>query len=122
MYSPKIDQSEMDYQGSSTNLPLQDQPASLLANGARPTENPNEIVRNGGEHVVTDDLDALLSALPREIIEPLKALNNRVNLLEVVMDLGRRPEARYRGSEATLSENEVSRTELDYVVSRIGEF
>ena len=69
-----------------------------------------------------NDLDALLSALPLDIVEPLKALNNRVNLLEVVMDLGRRPEARYRGSEATLSESEVTRVELDYVISRIGEF
>ena len=112
----------MDYQGSSTNLPSQDMPANTLPNGARPTQNPNEIVRNGGEHVVTDDLDALLSALPREIVDPLKELNNRVNLLEVVMDLGRRPEARYRGSEATLSENEVTSAELAYVISRIGEF
>ena len=122
MYSPKIDQSEMDYQGSPSNLPSQDTPANIPGNGAWPTDNPNEIVRNGGEHVVTDDLDALLSALPREIVDPLKELNNRVNLLEVVMDLGRRPEARYRGSEATLTENEVSRAELDYVISRIGEF
>src|SRR5205085_9687934 len=91
-------------------------------NGARPTQNPNEIVRGGGEHVVTDDLDALLSTLPRHIVEPLKELNNRVNLLEVVMELGRKPEARYRGSEATLNDNEVTRAELEYVVSRIGEF
>lgn len=122
MYSPKSEQSEMDYQGSATNLTALDQPANLPNNGARPIDNPNSVARNGGEHVVTDDLDALLSALPREIVDPLKALNNRVNLLEVVMDLGRRPEARYRGSEATLNENEVTRAELDYVISRIGEF
>ncbi|HST05151.1 MAG TPA: R3H domain-containing nucleic acid-binding protein [Chloroflexia bacterium] len=79
-------------------------------------------MRNGGEHVVTDDLDALLSALPKEIVDPLRALNNRVNLIEIVMDLGRKPEARYRGSEATLTETEISRAELDYVVNHIGEF
>ncbi len=122
MYSPKIDQSELDYQGSLTNLPSQAETADLQTYGAQLGTNPNEIVRGGGEHVVTDDLDALLAALPIHIVDPLKALNNRVNLLEVVMDLGRRPEARYRGSEASLSENEVTRAELDYVISRIGEF
>ena len=59
---------------------------------------------------------------PLPILEPLKRLNNRVNLLEVVMDLGRKPEARYRGSEATLSENEITRADLDYVIDHIGEF
>jgi stage III sporulation protein SpoIIIAA len=94
----------------------------MVATLGRATENPNEVVRNGGEHVVTDDLDALLAALPLPIVEPLKRLNNRVNLLEVVMDLGRKPEARYLGSEASLSDNEVTRADLDYVISRIGEF
>jgi stage III sporulation protein SpoIIIAA len=97
-------------------------PAGVITEQSRATENPNEIVRDGGEHVVTDDLDALLAALPAPIVEPLKRLNNRVNLLEVVMDLGRRPEARYRGSEATLTENEITRAELDYVIGHIGEF
>lgn len=122
MYSPKIDQSEMDYQGSSPNLTPLEQPATQTETEARHANNSNEVVRNGGEYVVTDDLDALLSALPSEIVNPLKALNNRANLLEVVMDLGRRPEARYRGSEATLSQEEVTRAELDYVVEHIGEF
>ena len=43
----------------------------------------------------------------------LKRLNNRVNLLEVVMDLGRKPEARYRGSEANLTDNEITRADYD---------
>jgi len=94
----------------------------MVAAQSRAIVNPNEVVRNGGEHVVTDDLDALLAALPVPILEPIKRMNNRVNLLEVVMDLGRKPEARYLGSEATLSDNEVTRADLDYVIDRIGEF
>src|SRR5438874_6381998 len=86
------------------------------------TDNPNEVVREGGEHIVTDDLDALLQALPPTIISPLKELNNRVNLLEVVMDLGRRAEARYRGSEHLLTEHDVTEAEINYVIERIGEF
>src|SRR5438105_8611440 len=86
------------------------------------TDNPNEVVREGGEHVITDDLDALLATLPPTIISPLKRINNRLNLLEVVMDLGRRAEARYHGSEHLLTEHEITQAELDYVIDRIGEF
>ncbi|HUP28346.1 MAG TPA: AAA family ATPase, partial [Chloroflexia bacterium] len=78
--------------------------------------------RDNGEHVITDDLEALLGALPPNVIDPLRALGNRSNLLEVVMDIGRRPEARYRGGEHILSNREVDRADLDYVTQRIGEF
>jgi stage III sporulation protein SpoIIIAA len=80
------------------------------------------VVRQGGEYVITDDLDALLAALPPHIVKPLKAFNDRNNLLEVVMDLGRKPEARYRDGERILSDDEVTKAEIDYVISRIGEF
>ena len=49
-----------------------------------------------------DDLDVLLAALPPEIVAAVNALPDRASLIEVVMDLGRRPEARYPGSEVTL--------------------
>lgn len=38
------------------------------------------------------------------------------------MDLGRLPEARYRGRERLLSEREVAQEDIDYVISRIGMF
>jgi stage III sporulation protein SpoIIIAA len=79
-------------------------------------------VRDGGEHVITDDLDALLQALPPSVITPLRELNNRLNLLEVVMDLGRRAEARYHGSEHLLTEHDITQAEINYVIDRIGEF
>ena len=44
-----------------------------------------------------DDLEALLSALPPEICERLRALPPERDLIEVIMDLGRRPEARFGG-------------------------
>ncbi len=115
------------YEGSEADLPHIDRapgltPAQVDAMARQTTANPNEIVRDGGEHVITDDLEALLDALPPHLVRPLRALNNRVNLLEVVMDLGRKPEARYRGSEHMLSENDVTQAELDYVIEHIGEF
>ena len=46
------------------------------------------------QKIITDDLDALLDALPPYISEPVRQGEGRSELLEVVMDLGRRPEAR----------------------------
>ena len=71
---------------------------------------------------ITDDLDALLVTLPPRILEPLRLTNGQEDLLEVVLDLGRLPEARFPGREVALSEQEVTETDLEYVVSRIGEF
>ena len=55
------------------------------------------------EQIVTDDLDLLLEALPPRISESLHQAERRIDLLEVVMDLGRLPEARYPGREVVLS-------------------
>ena len=50
----------------------------------------------------TDDLEALMEALPVEIVERVRAFANRADLLEIVMDLGRRPEARFTHGEELL--------------------
>lgn len=71
---------------------------------------------------ITDDLDALLESLPPRVAEPLRNMEGREGLLEVVMDLGRSPEARFPGREVVLSEGEVTADDIDFVVSRIGEF
>jgi len=74
------------------------------------------------EHETIDDLDVLLEALPPEIVAAIHALENRQALIEVVMDLGRRPEARYPEGEATLLEREVNEADIAYVVDHIGSF
>ncbi len=74
------------------------------------------------EHEVTDNLEDLLSVLPPHIEAALTELGNRDALLEIVMDLGRRPEARYEGDEMTLGDAEVTRADLAYVAERIGQF
>jgi stage III sporulation protein SpoIIIAA len=70
----------------------------------------------------TDDLDALLQALPLEIVERVRAFANRADLLEIVMDLGRRPEARFTHGEELLLEREVAETDIAYVIDHIGVF
>jgi stage III sporulation protein SpoIIIAA len=74
------------------------------------------------EHEVTDNLEDLLLVLPPHIELALTELGNRDALLEIVLDLGRRPEARYEGDEITLGDAEVTRADLLYVAERIGQF
>lgn len=71
---------------------------------------------------ITDNIDAILQTLPPHIVEPLRRMEDRDSLLEVVLDLGRTPEARFPGREVVLSSQEVSCADLDFVVSRIREF
>src|SRR6266545_3647667 len=77
---------------------------------------------SGPAQIVTDDLDQLLEVLPPHICDPLVALQDRRDLLEVVMDMGREPEARLPGREAVLSTHVVTEEDIDYVVQRIGTF
>ena len=69
-----------------------------------------------------DDLDALFASLPPEIVAAVNALPDRTALIEVVMDLGRRPEARFPDSEVMLLEREIDDADIAYVVEHIGLF
>ncbi len=71
---------------------------------------------------ITDDLHVLLGVLPEPIAEAVTRLNNSDNLLEIVMDLGRQPKARFVDKECTLADVEVSHDDINYVVERIGDF
>ncbi len=71
---------------------------------------------------ITDNLDALLNVLPVHIKEVLEAVNQGEKLIEIVLDLGRNPEARYSDHEMILSDHEVTQADLDFVVQRIGRF
>ncbi len=74
------------------------------------------------EQIVTSNIDLLLDTLPPHIRHPVDIDPRRDDLVEIVLDLGRLPEARYRNSEEILSDMEISRQDLEYVVSRIGQF
>ena len=74
------------------------------------------------QHAITDDLEALLATLPPSIHDAVNRLENRSELLEIVMDLGRLPEGRFPEGEVILSTSPVSYADLEYVVERIGEF
>src|SRR5947209_7034248 len=74
------------------------------------------------QHAITDDLEALLAALPPGIHDAVNRLENRSELLEIVMDLGRFAEGRFPEGEVILSTQPITSGDLEYVVERIGEF
>ena len=69
-----------------------------------------------------DDIDVLLEALPPEIVAAVHALPDRESLIEVVLDLGRRPEARFPDSEVALLDREIDDADIAFVVDHIGSF
>jgi stage III sporulation protein SpoIIIAA len=74
------------------------------------------------QHVITDDLEALLATLPPDIHDAVNRLANRTELLEIVLDLGRHAEGRFPEGEVILSSQPITYADLEYVVERIGEF
>ena len=74
------------------------------------------------EKWIQDDLDSLLDVLPPRICNPLKQRDNERQLLEVVLDLGRVPEARFPSGDIILDPREVDEEDLEYVTSRVSEF
>ncbi|HNK64577.1 MAG TPA: AAA family ATPase, partial [Anaerolineales bacterium] len=74
------------------------------------------------QHRITDDLDVLLDILPSNLRHAVEKANNSEKLLEIVIDLGRVPTARFVDGEITLLEKEISRAEIDHITERIGTF
>ena len=81
-----------------------------------------EVKTNVERRETTDDLDALMEALPPEICNRLRGLANRTDLLEVVMDLGRKPEARFTTGEEHLLDREIAEADIAHVIDHIGVF
>ena len=77
------------------------------------------------EREITDNLSDLVAVLPpaiAEAVERLRTETHRGGLIEIIMDFGRIPEARFQDDEEVLSDVEVSREDLRYVAERIGDF
>ncbi len=70
----------------------------------------------------TDDIHALIDIFPKRVADALNAYGEADKLLEVVMDVGRTPFARYTNGELPLLEEEVTYEDIDAVVEKIGAF
>ena len=69
-----------------------------------------------------EDLDKLLENLPFFIRETLVSHSSKEKLIEIVIDLGRRPEARFVTGPKYLSQKVISWQDIDYLTKRIGKF
>lgn len=75
------------------------------------------------ERRITDDLDRLKAVLPDYLVKALAGLNrNDDDLLEVILDLGRVPTARFVDEEVILDSHEVTPETIAYVAERVGDF
>ena len=75
-----------------------------------------------GRMQITDDLSKLLDILPEPIRTSLEQHPQRDYLIEVVLDLGRLPEARFPDRAEDLSQQPVSQADLKYSIERVGLF
>ena len=73
------------------------------------------------EHI-TDDLNKLIEILPAGIQAELNSNQRRNELIEVVLDLGRVPEARYPKKVISLGQENLSKIDLHKTVKIIGGF
>jgi stage III sporulation protein SpoIIIAA len=105
------------------------QPGSAPAGSAPAGGEPGHLPGRGpsapatGAEAPGDDLDALIDALTPEIGERLRSLEGVEAVIEVVMDLGRKPEARFGGGgEVVLLDREIRADDIQYVVDHVGSF
>ena len=69
-----------------------------------------------------DELEKVLEVLPQRVASALRQRDDLEELLEVVLDLGRAPEARFINGDAELSQREVEEADLQAAIDRLGEF
>jgi stage III sporulation protein SpoIIIAA len=69
-----------------------------------------------------DEVEQLAQTLPPHLYRALHERTDPAELLEIVLDLGREPEARVPGREVLLSHQPVTDVDLEYVASRVGQF
>jgi len=98
-------------------------PAEPATTTPEPATTTPEPARRGEVQPLTDDLEALIVALPPKIGERLRELEDVGSVIEVVMDLGRKPEARFGGGgEVVLLDREIRADDIQYVVDHVGSF
>ena len=68
------------------------------------------------------ELDLVLNVLPPDVAGALRDRDDLDRLLEVVLDLGRLPEARFVSGDAELNDEPVTTADLENVIERIGDF
>ncbi len=69
-----------------------------------------------------EEIELLARALPPDLAQALHERTDPRELLEIVLDLGREPEARVPGREVLLADHPVSASDLEHVANNVGQF
>jgi len=69
-----------------------------------------------------EEVELLARALPADLARALHERTDPGELLEIVLDLGREPEARVPGREVLLADRPVSASDLEHVTNNVGQF
>merc|ERR1712046_542344 len=72
--------------------------------------------------LLADDLNQLLNILPQFISTPIKQHPKKGELIEIVLDIGRRPEARFAKGAGYLSYRTIVWQDSDHILKRLGKF
>ena len=81
-----------------------------------------EHLQETGREKEQEETNLVLDVLPESVTEALRSRDDLDQLLEIVLDLGRLPEARFVSEDIELNERPVTAQDLQNVVDRIGEF
>lgn len=116
MVSPNLSSQEpfQSQEPSTNSSPIV---SASSSNAASKMNNPASINMQ-----ITDDLSKLLEILPSAIRLRLQQHPQLDTLVEVVLDLGRRPEARFPGSAEYLSDEPVTQIDINDCITRVGDF
>ena len=74
------------------------------------------------QELLQQELHRLLDVLPQRVVDALRTRDDLEDMLEVVLDLGRVPEARFLTHDVSLASEEVTAEDLDHVMAHVGEF
>ena len=69
-----------------------------------------------------EEVELLARALPTDLARALHERTDPTELLEIVLDLGREPEARVPGREVLLADRTVTGADLEHVANNVGQF
>lgn len=72
--------------------------------------------------IIANDIDKILKILPNFIRQKLENHPDLSDLVEIIIDLGRRPEARFSTKTEYLTTRIISYYDLFYCIKRVGNF
>ncbi|EEF29006.1 protein SEEDLING PLASTID DEVELOPMENT 1 [Ricinus communis] len=93
-----------------------------IRNGSQSESGNSVLVSTGSSSVPNSELDSFLELLPLRMRRELCNQNEIGELIEVVLDLGRKPLARFPSGDWVISEQPVKHEDLKHAISKVGDF